>query len=76
MQSARCRKDRSVAVHGESVEDKRGSLVSALTWIARIVLSLLIPLAAFFVLYEGFLFLRQGNAPKWVMALVAIAWGV
>lgn len=39
-------------------------------------MAILIPVIAFFVLYQGFLFLRAGNAPKWVIALVAIVWGV
>ncbi len=42
----------------------------------RIGASLLIALAAFSLLYEGFFFLRDGNAPKWIMAVVAIVWGV
>jgi alpha-glucoside transport system permease protein len=44
--------------------------------ILRIALAILIPLIAFFILYQGFLFLRQGNAPKWVITVVAIIWGV
>ena len=39
-------------------------------------MAILIPVIAFFFLYQGFLFLRAGNAPKWVIALVAIVWGV
>ncbi|HLO29352.1 MAG TPA: sugar ABC transporter permease, partial [Anaerolineales bacterium] len=39
-------------------------------------LAILIPLIAFFILYEGFVFLRAGNAAKWVITLVAIIWGV
>ena len=35
-----------------------------------------IPVIAFFVLYLGFLFLRDGNAPKWLITIVAIIWGV
>jgi alpha-glucoside transport system permease protein len=47
-----------------------------LAFIIRILLAILIPAIAFFVLYEGFLFLRAGNAPKWMITLVAIVWGV
>ncbi len=42
----------------------------------RLALAVLIPAIAFFVLYQGFLFLRAGEAPKWVITVVAIIWGV
>jgi alpha-glucoside transport system permease protein len=51
-------------------------LVRAVTFIARIVLSLFVPAVTFFVLYVGFIFLRDSNAPRWVTAIVAIIWGV
>jgi alpha-glucoside transport system permease protein len=51
-------------------------LVRALTFIARILLSLFVPLITFFVLYLGFRFLRDSGAPKSVVAVVAILWGV
>jgi len=35
-----------------------------------------VPVVAFVVLYAGFLFLRDSHAPKLVVVLVAIAWGV
>ncbi|HEX2620068.1 MAG TPA: sugar ABC transporter permease [Phototrophicaceae bacterium] len=42
----------------------------------RLIISLVVPLAALFVLYAGFLFLRDSTAPQYVITLVAIAWGV
>lgn len=45
-------------------------------WIMRFGLVILITVITFFFLYQGFIFLRAGNAPKWVIALVAIVWGV
>lgn len=45
-------------------------------WLARVGLAVLIPAAAFFVLILGFNFLRAGDAPKGVITLVAILWGV
>lgn len=45
-------------------------------FISRVALAILIPLIAFWVLYQGFLFLRDSNAPKLVIATVAIVWGV
>lgn len=51
-------------------------VTSVLAWIARLLVSLFVPVVAFIVLYVGFLFLRDADAPKPVMALVAILWGV
>ncbi len=45
-------------------------------WLGRIFLAVVIPLIAFFVLYVGFIFLRDSNAERWVIASVAIIWGV
>jgi len=44
--------------------------------ILRFGLTVLILLIAFYGLYLGFLFLREGDRPKWFMALAAIVWGV
>jgi alpha-glucoside transport system permease protein len=46
------------------------------TSVGRILIAVAIPLIAFFVLWQGFLFLRDSNAPKPLMAVVAITWGV
>ena len=45
-------------------------------WIGRILLAVIIPLVAFAVLYYGFLFLRDSQAPRSVIILIAILWGV
>jgi len=42
----------------------------------RVAASLFVPLIAFVVLWQGFLFLRDTDAPKPVVAGVAIVWGV
>ncbi|NUM47126.1 MAG: sugar ABC transporter permease [Anaerolineales bacterium] len=47
-----------------------------LALLGRIALAILIPVIAFYVLIQGFLFLRDGEAPKLVITLTAIAWGV
>ncbi len=65
-----------MATIGQTMEKKPSSGKRVIAWILRVGLAILIPLIAFFFLYEGFLFLRAGNAPKWVIALVAIVWGV
>lgn len=46
------------------------------TTVARLAISILIPLITFVVLWQGFIFLRDSNAPKLVIAIVAILWGV
>ncbi len=45
-------------------------------WLGRIFLAAIIPLLSFFVLYQGFMFLRDSAAPRWVIITVAIVWGV
>ncbi len=47
-----------------------------LAFISRVFLAVIIPLIAFAVIYAGFIFLRESDAPKWVITLVAIVWGV
>jgi len=47
-----------------------------LSFIGRLLLAISIPLIAFYVLYLGFVFLRDSQAPRAVIALVAIVWGV
>ena len=47
-----------------------------MSWLGRFFLAIIIPLTAFFVLYQGFLFLRDSAAPRWVIITVAIVWGV
>ncbi len=52
----------------------------AVSWFAtglgRIVISLFVPLVTFIVLWQGFIFLRNTNAPQLVLVAVAIIWGV
>jgi alpha-glucoside transport system permease protein len=60
-----------------SVERKRGSRGSeVLGWLGRLLLAIGIPLIAFAVIYYGFIWLRDSDAPKWLTAAVAIVWGV
>lgn len=51
-----------------------------MTWltstVGRILISLLVPVITFLVLWRGFIFLRDSNAPQIVQVLVAIVWGV
>ena len=47
-----------------------------ISFIGRLLLAISIPIIAFYVLYQGFLFLRDSNASRGVVVLVAIIWGV
>lgn len=61
----------------ERVQKKPANVASGvIAGILRLVLAILIPLTTFFILYEGFIFLRAGNAPKWLIVIIAIIWGV
>ena len=46
------------------------------TGVGRVVVSIFVPIVAFIVLWAGFLFLRDSGAPKLVIVLVAIVWGI
>jgi alpha-glucoside transport system permease protein len=70
------RKEPPVATLGQTVNKEPKLVGKVIAWLLRVGLAILIPLIAFFVLYQGFDFLREGNAPKIVIALVAIVWGV
>lgn len=57
-------------------EKKEGIGSQAVTLVLRVGLAIAIPLIAFAALYAGFIFLRDSNAPKWIVTVVAIVWGV
>lgn len=59
-----------------SSKEEMGTGSRVLANILRVLLIVAIPLIAFFVMYQGFLFLKDGNAPKWLITVVAIIWGV
>lgn len=44
--------------------------------IGRIIVALIIPIVTGIILVNGYVFLRDANAPKIIMMLVAIVWGV
>ena len=60
----------------QQTDDQQGLGGRILTLLLRILLIIAIPLIAFAVLYAGFLFLRDSDSPKWLIAAVAILWGV
>jgi alpha-glucoside transport system permease protein len=45
-------------------------------WVGRVLVAVIIPVIAFAVIYAGFIFLRDSDAPRWLIAGVAIVWGV
>ena len=59
-----------------TVEQNQSLGVRILSLIGRVLLAISIPLIAFYVLYQGFLFLRDSDAPQIIVTLVAIIWGV
>jgi alpha-glucoside transport system permease protein len=57
--------------------EKPGNVLSWFTnTLGRIIIALIVPILTFIVLWQGFLFLRDSNAPKMLIVLVAILWGV
>lgn len=57
--------------------DQPGGFLNSMPYtVGRVLISLLVPVITFLVMWQGFIFLRDGNAPKLVMATVAIIWGV
>ena len=61
----------------QDVQDQPQSFWSKLVaLLGRIALAVGIPALAFYVLYRGFLFLRDSQAPEGIVAAVAIVWGV
>jgi len=59
-------------MHSESAQEQSG-LAARLLNLALPIAALIIALVA---MYLGFDFLRAGSAPKWLIVLVAIVWGV
>lgn len=62
----------------EAIEEREKNTASdwILTNLGRIFVSLIIPAITFIVLWQGFIFLRESQANKMVIAIVAILWGV
>ncbi len=65
-----------MAIPQQTVKGEQKAVNKVIAWFLRFGLTILIMGCAFILLYQGFLFLRAGDAPKWVMALAAIVWGV
>lgn len=58
-------------------EKESGKVITSVgSFISRFLLAVGIPLIAFYVLYLGFVFLRDSGAPRGLITIVAIIWGV
>ena len=57
-------------------QQKQSPVTGIIFFFGRVLLAISIPLIAFYVLYLGFIFLRDSAAPRYIIALVAIIWGV
>jgi alpha-glucoside transport system permease protein len=62
----------------KGIEPKTGGGVVGwfTTNLGRLLASIFVPIVTFIVLWQGFLFLRNSQAPQVVLVLVAIFWGV
>ena len=60
----------------KALKDSGGMGGWLITSLGRVLISLIVPVITFLVLWQGFVFLRDSQAPKIVIVLVAIIWGV
>ncbi len=60
----------------EGTQERMGLGPALMAGAARLVVSVFVPIAAFIVLWGGFVFLRDSGAPKVVIVGIAIVWGV
>jgi alpha-glucoside transport system permease protein len=44
--------------------------------VGRLAVSVFVPLLTFIGLWQGFIFLRDSEAPQWLITIIAIIWGV
>ena len=60
----------------KSLKDSGGIGGWLATTLGRLLVSIIVPLITFVVLWQGFIFLRDSQAPQLIVVLVAILWGV
>lgn len=64
----------------QTTKDIRTEPMGVLAWLianlGRLLISLFVPVVTFIVLWQGFIFLRDTQAPQIVVVLVAVLWGV
>lgn len=60
----------------QEAEQKTGVLGWLSANLGRLLVSLFVPVVTFVILWQGFIFLRDNEAPQLITAIVAIIWGV
>lgn len=60
----------------EQRESGSGAARAIVAGIGRVLVAISVPIVAFVVLWRGFLFLRDSDADRFIIAGVAIVWGV
>lgn len=60
----------------QTEDPKQSPLTAIVASVGRLALAVAIPLIAFLGLYLGFIFLRDSDAPRLLITIVAIIWGV
>jgi len=61
----------------DSVEKKQATVLTrVVASILRLLVAIAIPALAFIAIYLGFIFLRDSDAPQWIITVIAIIWGV
>ncbi len=60
----------------DTPKEAGGPLAWLVTGFGRILAALFVPIITFLVLWQGFMFLRNNQAPQIVMVIVSILWGV
>lgn len=67
-----------MSIFDEVEQEKSGNIFLDFfaTNIGRLLFSMIIPVLTFLVLWFGFTWLRGNEAPRWLLAPVAIVWGV
>jgi alpha-glucoside transport system permease protein len=68
----------AMEMQNQAVQESKpmGVLARLTVNLGRILLSLFVPIVTFIVLWQGFIFLRDTDAPQIVIVIVAIVWGV
>lgn len=65
-----------MSVSGEAIPQTAGILQRITASAGRFLISLAVPVVAFLVMWQGFIFLRGTEAPPVITVIVAIIWGV
>jgi alpha-glucoside transport system permease protein len=70
------RREKAMETKIDNHKSNGGVLGWFMTSLGRILASIFVPIVTFIVIWQGFLFLRNSQAPQLVLVLIAIIWGV